>query len=59
MISNEQVIDKITTDMYNKKIIIRGHDNSTIVFKCSTINEFFDLLDKCKNLLKTDTIICR
>ena len=59
MISNEQVIDKITTDLYNKKIIIRGEDNSTIVLKCSTINEFFDLLDKCRKLLKTDTIICR
>jgi hypothetical protein len=59
MIGNEQVIDKITTDLHNKKIIIRGEDNSTIVLKCSTINEFCELLDKCKKLLKTDTIICR
>lgn len=59
MIGNEQVVDKITTDLYNKKIIIHGQDNSTIVFKCSTVNEFCELLDKCRKLLKTETVICR
>jgi len=59
MISNEQVISKITTDLYNKKIILHGDDDTTVVLKCSTINEFCELLDKCKKLLKTDIVICR
>jgi hypothetical protein len=59
MIGNERVLDKITVDLYNKKVIIRGEEDSQIIFKCSSINEFCELLDKCKKLLKTDNVICR
>lgn len=59
MIGNERVLDKIVTDLYNKKVIISCEDDSQIVFKCSTINEMMELLEKCKSLLKTDNIICR
>jgi len=54
--SNEQVLDKISVDLYNKKVFITGEDGAKVVFKCSTINEFVELLDKVKKLLKTDNI---
>jgi hypothetical protein len=54
--SNEQVVDKISVDLYNKKIFIFGEDNAKVVFRCNTINELVELLDKCKKLLKTDNI---
>jgi len=59
MISNERVLDKIIVDLYNKKVIIRSEEDSTIVFKCSTINELVEFIEKCKGLLNTDNIIYR
>jgi len=57
--SNEQLLDKISADLYNKKIFITGEDGTKLIFKCATINEFIELLDECKKLLKTDNVICR
>jgi hypothetical protein len=55
--SNEQIVDKISVDLYNKKIFLLGEEGAKLVFKCATINEFVNLLDECKKLLKTDNII--
>lgn len=59
MIGNEKVVDKITVDLYNKKVILRSEDDSVITLRCSTINELVELLEKCKGLLNTDNIIYR
>jgi hypothetical protein len=54
--SNEQVVDKISVDLYNKKIFIHGEDGANVIFRCATVNELVELLDECKKLLKTDII---
>ena len=56
---SEQALDKITIDLYNKKVIIRGEEGTTLIFKCATINELVDLKQKCAKLLKTDSFIFR
>ena len=56
---SEQALDKISVDLYNKKIIIRGEDGTIITFKCATINELVELKDKCSKLLKSDNFIYR
>lgn len=56
---DEQVLDRIVIDMYNKKMFFSGSDGSTVAIKCSTINELFDLLEVSKKLLKTENIIVR
>lgn len=55
----EQALDKITVDLYNKKVIIRGQEGTTLTFRCATINELVDLKEKCARLLKTDSFIYR
>ena len=55
----EQALDKITIDLYNKKVIVRGEEGTTLTFKCSTINELVDLKQKCAILLKTDSFVYR
>ncbi len=57
--NNEKLLDKITVDLYNRKIILRSEENSLVVFKCSSVNSLIELIQKCKDLLKTDNIYCR
>jgi hypothetical protein len=57
--TSEQVLDKITVDLYNKKVIIRGDDNTLVTFKCSSINEMIELKEKCARLLKTSNFVYR
>jgi len=54
-----KLLDIITVDLYNKKVIVRGEDQSVITFKCSTINELVELVDQCKKMLNSDRIIVR
>ena len=54
-----KLLDIITVDLYNKKVIVRGEDQSIITFKCSSINELVELIDQCKKMLKTENIIVR
>jgi len=56
---SEQALDKVTIDLYNKKIIIRGEEGTALTFKCATINELVDLKEKCARLLKTENFIYR
>jgi len=56
---SEQALDKISIDLYNKKVIIRGQEGTLIKFKCSTINELVELKEKCSKLLKTENFIYR
>ena len=56
---SEQALDRISLDLYNKKVIIRGEDGTTITFKCATINEFVELKEKCSKLLKSENFIYR
>jgi hypothetical protein len=56
---SEDVESKVIADLYNKKVIIHGVEGTTVKFKCATINEFVELIDKCKKLLKTDNLIIR
>jgi len=56
---SEQALDKISIDLYNKKVIIRGENGTTLTFRCATINELVDLKEKCGKLLKTDNFIYR
>ena len=56
---SEQTLDKISIDLYNKKVIIRGENGTTLTFRCATINELVDLKEKCGKLLKTDNFIYR
>jgi len=57
--SSESAFDKITVDLYNKKVIIRGEQGTTLTFKCATINELVELKEKCGKLLKTENFIYR
>jgi hypothetical protein len=59
MIDDEQVIDKISIDLYNKKVIMRGNGDSIVIFKCSSINELIDLMNECKRLLKIENVAIR
>ena len=54
-----KLLDIITVDLYNKKVIVRGEDSSVITFKCSTINELIELVEQCKKMLKSDKVIVR
>jgi hypothetical protein len=54
-----KLLDIITVDLYNKKVIVRGEDKSVITLKCSTINELIELVDQCKKMLKSDKVIVR
>jgi hypothetical protein len=56
---NTKVLDIITVDLYNKKVILRGEDQSVITFKCSSITELMELLEQCKKMLKTDNVRVR
>ena len=56
---SESALDKITVDLYNKKVIIRGENGTTLTFRCATINELVDLKQKCGRLLKSDNFIYR
>ena len=56
---SEQAIDKISVDLYNKKVTIRGEDGTTITFRCATINELVDLKNQCSKLLKSENFIYR
>jgi hypothetical protein len=56
---SESALDKITIDLYNKKVIVRGEEGTTLTFRCATINELVDLKEKCAKLLKTDSFIYR
>ncbi len=55
----EQALDKIAVDLYNKKVIIRGEEGTTITFKCATINELVELKEKCSKLLRSENFIYR
>jgi len=57
--SNERVLDKISVDLYNKKVVVRGDEGSTVIFRASSINELIDLVDKCKKLVKTEYVTVR
>jgi len=54
-----KLLDIITVDLYNKKVIVRGEDSSVITFKCSTINELVELVEQCKKMLESDKVIVR
>lgn len=54
-----KLLDIITVDLYNKKVIVKGEDSSVITFKCSTINELIELIDQCKKMLESDRVIVR
>jgi len=56
---SEQALDKISIDLYNKKILIRGEDGTLITFKCATINELIDLKQQCSKLLKSENFVYR
>ena len=56
---NTKVLDIITVDLYNKKVILRGEDQSVITFRCSSITELMELLEQCKKMLKTDNVRVR
>lgn len=56
---SEDLIPKIYADVYTKKVTLYTHEGTTINLKSSTINEFVELLEKCRQLLKTDQVICR
>jgi hypothetical protein len=57
--TSERVLDKISVDLYNKKVIIRGDDGTTLIFKCGSINEMIELKQQCGKLLKTESFIVR
>jgi hypothetical protein len=59
MIGDERVLDKITVDLYNKKVFVRGSEDSRVVFKCSSVTELINLINECKRLLKVDNVIVR
>jgi len=59
MYSNERVLDKITVDLYNKKVVVRGDEGALVTFKASSINELVDLIGKCKELVKTEHLTVR
>lgn len=57
--STEQTLDKITVDLYNKKITIDGSEGSKVVFKCSSVTELINLMSECKRALQVDNVIAR
>jgi hypothetical protein len=57
--SNEKIIDKLVLDLYNKKVIVKGNDDTTIIFKCASINEMIELKQECARILKTENFIYR
>lgn len=57
--TSEQALDRISVDLYNKKVIIRGENGTTLTFRCATINELVELKEKCGKLLKTENFILR
>lgn len=57
--SNTKILDIITVDLYNKKVILKGEDQSVITLKCSSINELIELIDQCKKMLETDNVKVR
>jgi hypothetical protein len=59
MYSNERVLDKISVDLYNKKVVIRGDEGALVTFKASSINELVDLIGKCKELVGTEYVTMR
>ena len=59
MYSNERVLDKITVDLYNKKVVVTGDEGSLVAFKASSINELIDLMNECKRLLKVENVTIR
>jgi hypothetical protein len=59
MYSNERVLDKITVDLYNKKVMVMGDEGSLVAFKASSINELIDLMNECKRLLKVENVTIR
>jgi len=59
MYSNERVLDKITVDLYNKKVVVMGDEGSLVAFKASSINELIDLMNECKRLLKVENVTVR
>jgi len=56
---SEQALDRISIDLYNKKVTIRGEDGTAITFRCATINELVDLKKECSQLLKSENFIYR
>lgn len=59
MNTSEDLVAKLFVDVLAKKVTLYGVDGAILKFKCGTINEFVELIDKCKKLLKTDQVICR
>ena len=59
MCSNERVLDKITVDLYNKKVVVRGDEGALVTFKASSINELVDFISKCKELIGTEYVTVR
>jgi hypothetical protein len=59
MDSTERVLDKITVDLYNKKVVVRGDEGSIVTFKASSINELVDFIGKCKELVGTEYVTMR
>ena len=57
--SKEQVLDKITVDLYNKKVVMGGSEGSRVVFKCSSVTELINLMNECKRLLNVGDVIVR
>jgi hypothetical protein len=57
--TSEQALDRISVDLYNKKVIIKGEHGTTLTFRCATINELVELKEKCGKLLKTENFILR
>jgi hypothetical protein len=55
----EQALDKITVDIYNKRVIIRGEHGTTLIFKCASINELVELKQQCSRVLKSENFIYR
>jgi len=53
------IIPKIYANLYLKKVTVYTVEGAPVSFKCATINEFVELIDKCKKLLKTDIVISR
>ena len=56
---SEDLIPKIFADVYRKKVMLYSVDGTVVNFKCATINEFVELIEKCRQLLKTDNVVCR
>jgi hypothetical protein len=56
---SEQALDIISVDLYNKKVVIRGEEGSTITFKCATINELVELKEQCGKVLKSNNFVVR